>query len=45
MLEDKEPSQMHSIEKVARMVELFTDPNGEDIDAESQIDFYQNTKR
>ena len=27
------------IEKVARMVELFTDPNGEGIDAASQINF------
>ena len=27
------------LEKVARMVELFTDPNGEGIDAASQIDF------
>ena len=27
------------LEKVARMVELFTDPNGEGIDAASQINF------
>ena len=32
------------LEKVARMVELFTDPNGEGIDAASQINFIKTLK-
>ena len=44
MLEDKVPSQMLSIEKVARMVELFTDPNGEDIDATKQKTFIKTLR-
>ena len=44
MLEDKVAVPDAFIEKVARMVELFTDPTGEDIDATKQKTFIKTLR-